>query len=89
MTKQEKFFEERRKYAVKMGWNFTNFKRFIVQFLKRDNDEDQWVFDYQSFVLTLKPDYYEHPSEWAQEYFGKDWDGEKMNKQLDKMYKNL
>ena len=81
----EKHFEEKRKIAVKYNWNYTNFKRFIGQFLIRKNDEDQWVFDYDSWVLTLKPDYYEHPSNWAEEFYGKDWDLVKMNKSLESL----
>ncbi len=85
MDKFEKEFEEKRKIAVKYNWNFTNFKRFIGQFLKRQNNEDQWVFDYESWVLTLEENYYEHPSKWAEEYFGEDWDLVKMNKSLESL----
>ena len=46
---------------------------------------DQWVFDYESWVDTLNPDRYEHPSKWAEFYYEQDWDLEKMNKSLESL----
>lgn len=82
-NKYENDWKKKHQLAIQCKWNFTNFKRFISQFLKRNNNEDQWVFDYESWVDTLKPDRYEHPSKWAKFYYEKDWDLEKMNKSIE------
>lgn len=74
--------------AIRWNWNFTNFKRFASHFLKRNNNEDQWIFDYESWVDTLKLDgEYKHPSEWCEFYYQEDWDTEKMKKSLLSMKK--
>ena len=75
------------KLANKYLWGLSNFKRFIAQFLKTNNDEDQWTFDYESYCLylmSLKEQKYEwiHPSSWAVEYYQERWDNNKMNKSL-------
>lgn len=77
--------------ANKYLWGLSNFKRFISQFLKTENDEDQWTFDYQSYCLwltILKKDVFLrllHPSNWAVEYYQDRWDIEKMNKSLESL----
>tara|TARA_R110000851_G_scaffold45570_1_gene111452 strand:+ start:284 stop:622 length:339 start_codon:yes stop_codon:yes gene_type:complete len=73
--------------ANKNLWGLTNFKRFIEQFLKTQNNEDQWTFDYESYccqLSSLKEEKYEwiHPSNWAVEYYQERWNSDKMNKSL-------
>ncbi|MGK0447560.1 MAG: hypothetical protein ACJA2M_001337 [Polaribacter sp.] len=73
--------------ANKNLWGLTNFKRFISQFLKTQNDEDQWTFDYESYCCQLsglKEQKYEwiHPSNWAVEYYQERWNNNKMNKSI-------
>ena len=77
--------------ANKYLWGLSNFKRFIAQFLKTENDEDQWTFDYESYCLyltILKKDVflkYLHPSNWAVEFYQERWDNDKMNKSLESL----
>jgi hypothetical protein len=78
-------WKKKHQLAIKWNWNFTNFKRFISQFLKRKYNEDQWVFDYESYVDTLKPDRYEHPCKWAEFHYQEDWDIEKVNESLESL----
>ena len=66
-------FEFHRKIAVKNGWNFNNFKEVVSKSIKRKNDEDQWVFDYQSYCYSLNERNYQHPLEWAKEYYEEDF----------------
>jgi hypothetical protein len=85
-NKYEAEWKIKHQLAVEWKWNFTNFKRFISQFLKCKNySEDQWIFDYESWVETLKPDRYEHPSKWAEFHYQDDWDIEKVNKSLESL----
>lgn len=89
MEFEKKYSEEEKKTAQGItiaegfGWGFSKFKRFVSQFLKRDNDEDQWVHDYESWVYWLKPGRYEHPVTWAREFYGEDWDREKEKKSME------
>ena len=72
--------------ANKYIWGLSNFKRFVSQFLKTENNEDQWIFDYKSYCLYLtmlnKDTFlkYLHPINWASEYYQERWDNNKMNK---------
>lgn len=67
------------KIAVGYKWGLSDFKSFISKFLKRENNEDQWTHDYESWVLTLNEGEYEHPRKWAEDYYNADWDFKKMN----------
>jgi hypothetical protein len=62
-------FEVRRKIASNYGWNFSNFKKLVAQFITRNNNEDQWVFDFQSYCYCLSEKHYEHPLKWAKEFY--------------------
>ena len=68
--------------AVKWLWGLTSFKRFISQFLKRNNSEEQWTSDYKCWVDSIVIDIYEHPSKWAKEYYQEDWNIEDVNKSI-------
>lgn len=72
--------------AVKWLWGINNFKRFISQFVKRDNTEEQWCFDYHCFVDQLG-EVYEHPIQWAREFYQEDWDEEKAKESLNNLVK--
>ena len=79
------------KLANRYLWGLSNFKRFISQFLKTDNTEDQWTFDYESYCLyltMLKKDNFlllMHPSNWAIEYYQERWDNKKMNNSIESL----
>ena len=78
----EKQWQIKHQQAVKWLWSLTNFKRFISQFLKRKNSEDQWTTDYKCWVDTIIIDKYKHPSKWAQEHYQDDWDLDAVNKSI-------
>ena len=76
------------KLANKYLWGLSNFKRFISQYLKTENDEDQWTRDYESYCLCLfGAKKYIHPGGWAEDYYQERWDIEKMNKSLETIRK--
>lgn len=79
---QEVFFRKHKK-AIEWNWGLDNFKQFMTRFIKRDMDEDQWTFDYESYVLDLNEEKYEHPQIWAAEYYGNDWDKEKWDAEIE------
>ena len=83
----EKQWKIKHQQAVKWLWNLTNFKRFISQFLKRNNSEDQWTSDYKSWVDSIIINKYEHPSSWAKEYYQNDWNLEAVNKSIQSLGK--
>jgi len=75
--------KEERKFSAKMlkgtkvaranNMNLTKFKTEIEKGLLTTNDEDQWTFDYQSFLGAISNGIYESPTEWAEEYFNGRW----------------
>lgn len=77
--------------ANSFKWGLSNFKRFVSQFLKTGNDEDDWTFDYESYCLQLTGIYperlhrYVHPSNWAADYYQDRWDSDKMNKSIESL----
>lgn len=57
--------------ARKHGWNFGKFKTCIQQLypaLKKSKTEDEWVWDYHSWLFALNI-IFESPEEWAKEYY--------------------
>jgi hypothetical protein len=90
--KDEDIFNKGIDIANRHLWGLTNFKRFIAQFLKTQNNEDQWTFDYESYCFSLgmlKEEKYKwiHPSNWAVEYYQERWNNDKMNKSLESLGK--
>ncbi len=85
---QEVFFRKHKK-AIEWHWGIDNFKRFMSQFIKREMDEEQWTFDYESYVLDLNEEKYEHPQKWAAEYYGNDWDKEKLDSAIEDLRNSL
>jgi len=77
--------------ANKFGWGLSNFKRFVSQFLKYKNNEDDWTYDYEVYCMQLtginvdKLHRYVHPLNWAANYYQDNWDLE----ELEKAIKNL
>jgi hypothetical protein len=53
--------------------NLTKFKDEIKQGLLTANDEDQWTFDYESFLFSISNGIYEEPKEWAKEHYMDRW----------------
>ena len=62
---------------VSKEWPLSKFKAFVSTFLKTENDEDQWTFDYESFALAnYRAAKFYAPKEWAPEYYQERWDNE-------------
>jgi hypothetical protein len=55
------------------GWSYTKFKEYISKRITRDNNEDQWVFDYQSWTIYCTHGEFEHPEFWGKEYYQDCW----------------
>ena len=81
-------WKKHHKTALKHSWNFTNFKKFISKFLHRKYTEDQWVMDYTIYVESLSKEF-QHPGEWAEFHYQKDWDTEKIFNKLTKELVNF
>ena len=69
--------------AEKRNWGYSKFKKLVSQFIKkeREMDVDDWVFDFVSYVIDTKR-VYQHPLEWAEEYYQKDFKHDKYKKFL-------
>lgn len=75
--------KEEREFSAKMlkgtkvaranNMSLTKFKTEIEKGLLTTNDEDQWTFDYQSFLGAISNGIYESPTEWGKEYFNGRW----------------
>jgi hypothetical protein len=52
--------------------NLTKFKKEISKLLETGNDEDQWTYDYESYLYSLASGYYSTPTEWGSEYYIED-----------------
>lgn len=50
------------------GVNLTRFKKDISKGLSI-NDEDQWTFDYESYLSHISIGRFESPEEWAVDYY--------------------
>jgi hypothetical protein len=76
---------------VSKDWPLSKFKRFVSQFLRTTNDEDQWTFDYESYALAMhrsnRNNINLHPMNWAPEHFFDRWDNEKFNESLESLRK--
>ena len=62
-----------RKVARANDMNLTKFKNEIKQGLLTANNEDQWTFDYESYLGALSNGIYESPTEWAEQYYFGRW----------------
>lgn len=70
MTKEyERDLIKGRKVAEQNGMKFSCFKNEISKDVDLDNDEDQWVFDYQSYLLSISTGNFDSPKNWAKEYY--------------------
>lgn len=70
----ELIWEERQKVIAsrvpkfeKMGWGFTNFKKYVLENFYVSGEEDIMVDDYQTFILQ---DRFDSLPEWALFYYG-------------------
>lgn len=61
------------KLAESRGYGFNAFKKYIGMYLNRKMTENQWVFDYEGFVCMIHPEIEINLTEWAKEYYEKDW----------------
>jgi len=84
---EAKEFEVRRKIASSFGWNFSNFKKLVAQFIERNNNEDQWVFDFKCYCYCLSENHYEHPLKWAKEFYQNDFNNDKYKEFLRRLSK--
>ena len=55
--------------AKKNSWNFLKFKDNISSLLNHTPDEDQWIHDYESWLLSISNDFFIDPISWALEYY--------------------
>ena len=54
--------------------NLTRFKKEIGEGLLTENNEDQWTFDYESYLCGLSNGVvFESPKEWAEQYYFGRW----------------
>jgi len=77
LEKEEREFSAKMLKGTKVArankMSLTKFKTEIEKGLLTTNDEDQWTFDYQSFLGAISNGIYENPTEWAEEYFDGRW----------------
>lgn len=67
---------------ISKKYPLSKFKEFVSKYLKTENNEDQWTFDYESYALhnaSLREDYTEPLEEWTIDYYRDRWDLEKYN----------
>ena len=62
-----------RKVARSRGMRLSIFKQEVSLGLLTDNNEDQWTFDYESYLLALSRGKYQSPTNWAKEYYQGRW----------------
>lgn len=53
--------------------NLSKFKTEINKGLLTTNDEDQWTFDYESYLGSISGGIYVTPTEWGEEYYMDRW----------------
>lgn len=75
------------KMSVDRGWGYSSFKNFVSQFVLTENDEEQWQFDFESYVLS-SANKYEHPGTWGLDYYNNRWDIRKYNKFIKELSPN-
>ena len=60
--------------AKNNGINLTKFKQEINKGLTTVNDEDQWTYDYESYLLVLyRCETFISPIEWGSEFYPGRW----------------
>jgi len=60
--------------ARKHNINLTKFKQEISKHLTTKNDEDQWTWDYQSYLEGLaRSTIFQTPIEWGKEFYYERW----------------
>lgn len=52
--------------------NLSEFKKIINQNISTENDEDQWAFDYESYLLSISIGY-EDPVNWGKGFYQERW----------------
>jgi len=62
-----------REVARANNMNLTKFKKEVMQGLLTTNDEDQWTFDYESYLGVLSNGIYKSPTSWAEDYYFGRW----------------
>ena len=77
IEKGEKEYEDElsngRKVARKRGVSLTKFKIDIMKGLTTKNCEDQWTFDYESYLLTIARGKFQTPIDWGEGYYFERW----------------
>ena len=53
--------------------NLTKFKKEISKRLTTNNNEDQWTYDYSSYLLVLSNGIFINPIEWGKEFYPGRW----------------
>jgi len=74
----EQVFENNRKIAVKNGWNFSKFKKFIGKFIEKQSEEG-WICDYEAycFMCSFNKNRIVHPSEFGEAHYDGKWNDKK------------
>lgn len=62
-----------REVAKENDMHLSKFKKEISKGLSTTNNEDQWTFDYQSYLYELSNGIYESPTDWAERYYHERW----------------
>lgn len=70
----EQQLEYERQHAVKAGYNFSQFKKYIGPKITDDPDESYWVFLYESFCSYITW-IGSSIDEWGAEMFEEEWHG--------------
>jgi len=69
--------------AKKNNINFSKFKQEIFKHLTSENNEDQWTFDYESYLVGIaRSKIFQTPTEWGKEYYYERWQMNKNKKNI-------
>ena len=55
------------------GVKLSGFKKDIKKYLKTANNEDQWTYDYESYLLNISDGRFIEPVIWGREYYFGKW----------------
>ena len=67
------YINKGREVAKENDMRLSKFKKEISLGLSTINNEDQWTFDYQSYLYELSNGIYESPTQWAERYYFSRW----------------
>jgi hypothetical protein len=59
--------------ARQNNMNLSKFYKEIMQGLTTTNNEDQWTFDYESYLFAIANGIYVSPTYWGKDYYFGRW----------------